>query len=77
MAISRKEALTRLSGRVRQVEAHLAKIAADPGHSSVDKWKHETRNWLREMEEVPRHVGKKTSKQWQARINAYRAALGD
>jgi hypothetical protein len=77
MARSRKSALTVLNGRVAEIERHLGRIAETPFHSSINKWKHEVRNWIREMEEVLTHVGKKTSAQWQARIDGYWAALGD
>jgi hypothetical protein len=75
MALPRKQALKRLQGRVAAVEQHLARIAADPGHSSIPKWRSEVRNWLREMEEVLPHVGKKTAAEWQGRIDAYKIAL--
>jgi hypothetical protein len=74
MAIPRKRALERLGSFAVRVEEHLAKIAANPGHSSVPHWGHEVRNWLEQMEEMLRHVGKKTSGEWQPRIQAYRAA---
>jgi hypothetical protein len=77
MAMPRKSALKRLQGRVQEVERHLARINAAPKHSSASKWRSEVRNWLREMEEVLPHVGKKTAAEWQDRIDAYRAALGD
>jgi hypothetical protein len=77
MAMPRKGALKRLQGRVHEVERHLARIKATPEHSSASKWRSEVLNWLREMEEVLPHVGKKTTAQWQDRIDAYRSALGD
>ena len=40
-------------------------------------WKGEARMWLREMEALLRYVGKKTSTQWQARIDAWRAAIDE
>jgi hypothetical protein len=75
MAMSRKDALKKLDSRARQAEWHLAKIAENRGHSSIRKWKHEVGNWLREMQEVLPHVGKKTAEEWQARIDIYRTAL--
>ena len=77
MAMPRKSALKRLQGRIPEIMRHLARITATPEHSSVHKWKSEVRNWLREMEEVLPHVGKKTAAEWQVRIDAYRSALGD
>ena len=75
MARTRKAALDKIESLVPGVEGHIAKIAAFPGHSSQDHWKHETRTWLREREGLLRHVGKKTSAQWQDRIDAWRAAI--
>ena len=77
MARSRKAALEKIESLVAGVEGHVAKIAALPGHSAMDHWKGEARTWLREMEALLRHVGKKTSAQWQARIDAWRVAIRD
>jgi hypothetical protein len=76
MAISRKEALKTMNGLVPQVERHLAKIATQPGHSSIPHWRHEVRIWLQQMQKVLPHVGKKTAAAWQERIQEYEAALG-
>ena len=75
MARTRKAALEKIKSLVPEVEGHLAKIAAYPGHSSTDHWKHEIHTWLRDMEVLLRHVGKKTSAQWQERIDTWRAAI--
>jgi hypothetical protein len=77
MARSRKSALQKIESLVPGVEGHVGKIAAYPGDTSLDHWKGEARTWLREMEAMLRHVGKKTSAQWQARIDAWRAAIQD
>jgi hypothetical protein len=75
MAISRAKALERLEGSTPQVEAHLAKIAENPGHASILHWSHEISNWLDQMEAMLPHVGKKTAADWAARINQWRQAL--
>jgi hypothetical protein len=77
MAIRRKHALERVQSLAPVVEDHLAKIAANPGHSSIPHWQHEIRNWLRQMEDLLTHVGKKTAAEWQTRIQAYREALDE
>ncbi len=77
MARTRKAALDKIESLVAEVEDHVAKIAAYPGHSAMDHWKGEARTWLRDMEAMLRHVGKKTSAQWQTRIDAWRAAIED
>ncbi len=77
MGIGRKRALERLNELVPEMERHLGRIVAEPQHSSVGKWKSEVRNWLSQMQEVLRHVGKKTAAQWQARIDSYQEKLGE
>jgi len=77
MGIGRKRALERLKELLPEVERHLGRIAAEPHHSSVGKWKSEVRSWLGQMQEVIRHVGKKTGAEWQERIDAYRKTLGE
>lgn len=75
MALGRKQALKRLLGLVRQVEWHLETLAVGPNDWAAVHHRHEIRNWLRQMEEVLRHVGTKTAAEWQARIDAYWQAL--
>jgi hypothetical protein len=75
MAISRAKALERLEGLTPRVEEHLAKIAQNPGHSSIPHWSHEVSNWLNQMEAMLPHVGKKTAADWAAKINQWRQAL--
>jgi hypothetical protein len=77
MGIGRKRALERLNELLPEVERHLGRIEAEPGHSSVGKWRSEVRNWLSQMQEALRHVGKKTSKEWQARLDGFRETLGE
>lgn len=77
MAIPRKDALKRLAGLAKQVELHLAILAANPGDPSRAHHESELRNWMRSMEDVLQHVGIKTAAQWQTRIKAYKANLGD
>jgi hypothetical protein len=75
MAISRAKALERLEGLTPRVEEHLAKIAQNPGHSSIPHWSHEISNWLDQMEAMLPHIGKKTAADWAAKINQWRQAL--
>jgi hypothetical protein len=75
MAIPRKRALQRLDGLTPPVEDHLAKIAAKPADRAVEHWKAEVANWLRQMEELLPHAGKKTADEWRRRIQDYRKAL--
>ena len=41
----------------------------------MEHWKGEARNWLRHMEAMLRHVGKKTAAQWQAQYSNLVAQL--
>jgi hypothetical protein len=77
MGIGRKGALDRLKALLPEVERHLGRIVGEPYHSSVGKWKSEVRNWLSQMQEVLRHVGKKSREEWQVRIDSYRETLGE
>jgi hypothetical protein len=76
MSIGRKRALQRLHELLPEVERHLARIVAEPLHTSAGKWKSEVRTWLSQMQEVIRHVGKKTGEEWQANIDSWRESLG-
>jgi hypothetical protein len=75
MAIPRKQALLRLHGLLPVVEEHLAKLAADPNSRHAKHWRKEVDGWLRQMEEVLPHVGKKTAAEWQSRIQTFRVTL--
>jgi hypothetical protein len=75
MGLSRKEALKRIEGIAAQVDLHLEKIGANPNSQALSHWKREIRNWLQTMEALLPHVGKKTSAQWQTRLDACRTRL--
>jgi hypothetical protein len=75
MAIPRKDALRRLQDLVPELEKHLAEIVSEPDAQARSHWKGEVENWLRQMERMLRHVGKKTSAEWQRRIEIYRQRL--
>jgi len=75
MAIGRAEALKRLQSLTPRIEEHLAKIADNPGHSSIPHWCHEVSNWLNQMEAMLPHVGKKTAAEWGAKISKWRRTL--
>jgi hypothetical protein len=73
--MKRSHALRLIECLVPRVEEHLAKLAASPEHSSRSHWKREVWAWLRKIEALVRHVGKKTGAEWEARIAAWRADL--
>lgn len=75
MGITRKDALRRLAGLAPRVIEHLEYLAEEPDSQDVPHWKHETRNWITQMEEVLHAVGKKTGAQWRDQINAWLARL--
>jgi hypothetical protein len=77
MARKRKEALEKIESLVPEVDRHVERVLANPGHSSRRKWKHEALSWLHQMEALLPHVGQKTAAKWQARINSWRAALAE
>jgi hypothetical protein len=75
MSRPRKKALERLKSLNQEVKRHLRKIAENPGHSSINHWKREVSNWLRQMKAALPHVGKKTASHWLAIIHSYQDAL--
>jgi hypothetical protein len=75
MSRKRKDALEKIESLVPQVERHLARVVSGPGHSSRHKWAGEAFGWIRQIEELLPHVGKKTAAEWQERIDGWRAAL--
>jgi hypothetical protein len=75
MGIPRKDALTRLRGLAPRVLEHLQYIADNPKSQDVSHWKHESRNWITQMEEVLHAVREKTRAQWREQINAWIARL--
>jgi hypothetical protein len=74
--MNRKGALRGLNGLAPQIEKHLAKIAADPDSRDVPHWTREVRSWIGHMEQVLPDVGKKTSQEWQRRIDEWKDKLG-
>lgn len=66
MGMGRKRALERIHGLVERVQEHLEKLRAKPSLYDDQHWRYEMNNWLRQMEEVLPHVGKKTSRYWQS-----------
>jgi hypothetical protein len=75
MAISRKDALRRLEGLAPRVEEHLSKIAVEPTSRDVPHWTKEIDSWIKQMEELATHVGKRTSALWLARIAKWKTEL--
>jgi len=75
MAISRKDALRRVNGLAPRVEEHLSKIAAEPASRDVPHWTNEINSWIKQVEELLLHVGKRTSSQWSTRVAKWKAEL--
>ncbi len=76
MGMSRKKALQRLNGLAPKVEEHLNKIRDEPGSQDVLHWTGEIDSWIDQIEAVLAHVGGKTSAEWVARIEQWKAKLG-
>jgi hypothetical protein len=74
--MNRKKALRRLNGLASQIEEHLAKIADAPGSQDLPHWVWEVRSWIGQVEQVLPNVGKKTSQEWQRRIDEWKDKLG-
>jgi hypothetical protein len=77
MGISRKDALKRLLALVPKVEEHLAKISRNPNGRDVPHWIKEIKGWISQMEAMLPHVGDRTSAEWQASIDGWKAKVQD
>jgi hypothetical protein len=75
MSRKRRDALEKIESLVPEVERHVARVLSSPDHSSRDKWQGEALGWIRQMEALLPHVGKKTAAEWQARLDGWRTAL--
>lgn len=76
MAIGRKKALERMTKLAEQIELHLGKLANDPRNAAANHWRHESTNWIAQVEALNRHVGAKTASEWSHRIQSWKARLG-
>jgi hypothetical protein len=80
MALSRKQALSRVEGLEGAVLYHLddhipATIGKAP--TAVSHWRMEVGGFLDEMERMTPHIGKKSGAEWQGKINSMRQRLVD
>ena len=62
MGIARSDALRKMMSWRGQVEEHIAKVLANPG--DFPHYLHEVRIWVRDIQRLKQHVGKKTGAQW-------------
>ncbi len=75
MGIGRSDALDRMGAWRLQVEKHMAKILASPGDLSVPHYLHEVRIWMRDIERLKQHVGKRTGAEWDQVLEKWRNEL--
>jgi hypothetical protein len=78
MALSRKQALSRLEGLERQVLRHIDEHIPETigkAPTAVSHWRKEVGGYLDEMERMTPHIGKKSAADWQARIDSMRQRL--
>jgi hypothetical protein len=68
MSMSRKEALKRVQGLALRVEEHLNKLESRPDHLASSHWRHEVRNWLRQIGEALPALGGRTAEEWSERL---------
>lgn len=77
MGMSRKHALERIEGLIGPAIEHLEKLKARPSLYDDQHWRHEMNNWLRQMEEVLPHVGKKTAQYWQKILDSIKRTANE
>jgi hypothetical protein len=80
MALSRKQALTRLEGLESAILYHLddhipSTIKGAP--NAINHWRTEVSGLIADMERLTPHVGKKSAAAWQSRISEMRKRLDD
>lgn len=75
MSISRKHALRRLEGLHRRVLEHLDEhipSLIDDYPETIPHWRHELHEWLQQMTEMTKHVGRKTAAHWLEIVAVHR-----
>ena len=75
MGISRKVALTRIAGLSLRIAEHVEKIRSDPGSVAYNHWRAEADQLCAEVEELARHVGRKTQAEVLAHVTQWKQAL--
>lgn len=75
MSGRRKDALDRIEELLPRLLEHLELIQNMPASTTTEHWRIEAKNWLKQMEAQLRHVGKKTSSEWKARIEVWKQEL--
>lgn len=75
MGISRKQALKVIEGLARQIDLHLDKIAQRPEDPNCEHWRGEVIGWMEQVRLMQRHVGARTSAQWDRTIVRWKGRL--
>jgi len=75
--LSRSDAIKRVEGLAEKINEHLNFIRDEPGARAVNHWKGEIRGWIGQIDDVLRHMGKKTGKEWAENIGRWLEQLGE
>jgi hypothetical protein len=75
--MNRKRALKRLDGLAPRIEEHIVKISTSPESWDLPHWISEVNSWMEQMKELLPATGKKTSAIWRAKIDEWKAQLGE
>lgn len=68
------ERATELGNRINE---HLQYIKNEPGSQAVGHWRTEIRGWINQIDDLVRHMGKKTGNEWTEIIARWRQLLGE
>jgi len=60
MGISRKQALTRITGISSQIDAHLAKLDEEPRACAAVHWNAEIERWISQVKVLARSAGSRS-----------------
>ncbi|MFG0314891.1 MAG: RHS repeat-associated core domain-containing protein, partial [Phycisphaerales bacterium] len=73
----RSRAIDTAEGQVGQIERHLQVMGRDPSHRGVGPQITETRAFMDTVRRQLRHMGRRTAREWQARLDDWQSQLDD
>ena len=76
-AIGRAKAVERATELGNRINEHLQYIKNEPGSQAVGHWRTEIRGWINQIDNLVRHMGKKTGNEWTEIIARWRQLLGE
>jgi hypothetical protein len=76
MSTSRKRALVIIGGLTAQIDAHLEKMRALPFSLDYNHWRAEVQTWIRQVERLAEHVGRRSRSEVLHHVEQWKQAAG-